>query len=260
VIGTCSGEPVLRVERLSVSYGALLALDNVSWDVCGGEILGIIGPNGAGKSSCYDAVTHLVPHQGRVILCGEDVSMVPAHVLPQRGLKRTFQQNAFFHDLTVLDNMVCALQDRYGTGLLASVLLPFTQVRRRTAAVGDATRRLVRFGVPAEYHGLKPTSMPYGVQRMLSIALAYGSGARTLLLDEPAAGLGGGDMARLVQLLINLKSEGLALVVIEHHMDLIMTVANRIVVLDQGRSIATGTPREIQADDRVLEAYLGRRQ
>ena len=253
-------EPILRVEDLGVSYGALVALEGVSWDVRGGEILGIIGPNGAGKSSCYDAVTHLVRRRGRVVLGGEDVSTVPPHRLAARGLKRAFQQNAFFHDLTVLENMLCVLQDRHGTGLLASTLLPFKQAGRQAAAIEDARHRLTRFGVPAEYHGRKPTGVPYGVQRMLSIALAYGGGARALLLDEPAAGLGGADMARLVELLVDLKTEGLALVVIEHHMDLIMTVASRIVVLDQGRLLATGTPREIQADERVLEAYLGRLQ
>jgi branched-chain amino acid transport system ATP-binding protein len=255
-----AGEPILRVEGLSVSYGALLALSDVSWDVRAGEILGIIGPNGAGKSSCYDAVTHLVRRQGRVILCGADVSMVPAHSLAELGLKRAFQQNAFFHDLSVLENMVCVLQGRYGSSLMASTLLLLTQAHRRAAAIKDATQRLVRFQVPVEYHRLKPTSVPYGVQRMLSIALAYGAGARVLLLDEPAAGLGGADMARLVDLLVELKSEGLALVIIEHHMDLIMAVANRILVLDQGRFLATGTPREIQANERVLEAYLGRLQ
>ena len=132
----------LRVEGLSVSYGALLALNDVTWDVRGGEILGIIGPNGAGKSSCYDAVTHLIPRQGRVTLCGEDVTTMPPHRLAERGLKRAFQQNAFFHDLTVLENMVCVLQDQYGTGLLASTLFPLRQARRRAAAVEDAMQRL----------------------------------------------------------------------------------------------------------------------
>lgn len=253
-------EPILRVESLGVTYGALVALDEVTWSVGAGEILGIIGPNGAGKSSCYDAVTHLVRRRGRVFLNGEEVTGTAPYRLAERGLKRAFQQNAFFHELTVLENMVTVLQDRYGTGLLATALLPFTQVRRRVDAVEDASRRLTRFGIPEIYHHLKPTNIPYGTQRMLSIALAYGSGARALLLDEPAAGLGGADMTHLINLLISLKNEGLAVVVIEHHMDLIMSVADRIVVLEQGRMLATGTPHEVQSDPRVLEAYLGRAQ
>ncbi|HEX2137165.1 MAG TPA: ATP-binding cassette domain-containing protein [Microvirga sp.] len=252
--------PVLRVEGLGVNYGALVALDEVSWSVGSGEILGIIGPNGAGKSSCYDAVTHLVRRRGRVFLNGEEVTQTAPHLLAERGLKRAFQQNAFFHEMTVLENMVTVLQDRYGTGLLAATLLPLAEARRRAEAIEDARQRLVRFGIPETYHGLKPTNIPYGIQRMLSIALAYGSGARVLLLDEPAAGLGGVDMTHLVNLLISLKEEGLAVVVIEHHMDLIMSVADRIVVLEQGRLLATGTPQEIQSDARVLEAYLGRAQ
>jgi branched-chain amino acid transport system ATP-binding protein len=251
-------KPVLRVEGLGVNYGALVALDDVSWSVGAGEILGIIGPNGAGKSSCYDAVTHLVGRRGRVILADEDVSLLPSHRLAERGLRRAFQQNAFFDHLTVLENMVAVLQDLHGADLMSCLLLPRYAARWRRAAMEDAAQRLVRFGVPAEYHGLKPIHIPYGMQRMLSIALAYGSGARVLLLDEPAAGLGGADMVRLVELLVGLKQERLALVVIEHRMDLIMSVADRIVVLDQGRMLAIGAPREIQADSRVLEAYLGR--
>ena len=251
---------LLRVEDLGVSYGALVALDGVSWSVDSGEILGIIGPNGAGKSSCYDAVTNFVRRRGRIALAGEDVSGVPPHRLAELGLKRAFQQNAFFDQLSVLENMVAVLQDAQGTGLPSSVFLPRSAAHRRRRAAADAAARLVRFGVPAEYHALKPSDIPYGIQRMLSIALAFGSGARVLLLDEPAAGLGGADMSRLVHLLLRLKREGLALVVIEHHMDLIMSVADRILVLDQGRMLAAGTPREIQGDPRVLEAYLGRQQ
>lgn len=252
--------PALRVEGLGVRYGALVALEGVGWDVHPGELLGIIGPNGAGKSSCYEAVTAMVRREGRVFLAGEDVTGVPAHGLAGRGLKRAFQQNAFFDDLTVLDNMVAVLGGRAHAGLLASVFAPAAAARRRSEAERFAADQLVRFGVPAAYHALKPREIPYGVQRMLSIALAFGDGASVLMLDEPAAGLGGEDMARLIALLSDLKRQGVAVVLIEHHMDLIMAVADRICVLDLGRQLALGVPAEIQHDERVLEAYLGKKQ
>jgi branched-chain amino acid transport system ATP-binding protein len=249
---------MLQVEGLGVRYGALVALEDVAWHVGAGEILGIIGPNGAGKSSCYDAATHMTQRTGRVMLDGHDVTGVPAHGLAALGLKRAFQQNAFFAGLSVLDNMVAVLQRDGGAGLLESLLLPWREARLRRRLQAEAATLLERFGVPQEMHALRPGNIPYGSQRMLSIALAWGRGAKVLMLDEPAAGLGGADMARLCDLLRHLRDEGAALVVIEHHMDLIMSVADRIVVLEQGRRLATGTPREIQGDARVLEAYLGR--
>ena len=248
----------LRVEGLGVSYGALVALQGVDWEVHPGEILGIIGPNGAGKSSCYDATTNMVRHRGRVLLYGEDVTDVPPHRLADMGLKRAFQQNAFFGDLSVVDNVIAALQDAHGTNLIASVFAPWRELSKRQSVHAEATALLERFGVPRQMHDLKPGNIPYGIQRMLSIALAHGAGARVLMLDEPAAGLGGDDMRRLRDLLISLKRDGLALVVVEHHMDLIMSVADRIVVIDQGRPLAVGTPHAVQSDERVLEAYLGR--
>lgn len=247
--------PALRVQGLGVRYGALVALEGVSWEVREGELLGIIGPNGAGKSSCYDAVSALLPRSGSVHLHGRDISGVPAHGLARLGIKRAFQQNAFFDQLTVSENMVAALG---GTAsLAASILRPLSAARRARALRDEASLRLTRFGLPRECHALHPNEISYGMQRMLSIALAYGSGAKVLLLDEPAAGLGGTDMAALTALLRSLKDEGLALVVIEHHMDLIMSVADRICVLNLGRPLACGTPADIRRDPLVLQAYLG---
>ena len=250
--------PALQVEGLRVAFGALVALEDVSWEVRPGEILGIIGPNGAGKSTCYNAATHMVRREGRVSLMGEDVTDVPPHRLAARGLRRAFQQNAFFGDLTVLENMVAVLQDEHGASLARAVFRPFATHRDALATREAAAAALVRMGVPERYHAAYPGETPYGVQRMLSIALANGAGAKILMLDEPAAGLGGADMAELVTLLQSLRAEGMALVVIEHHMDLIMSVTDRIVVLDQGRMIASGPPEEVRRDPRVLEAYLGR--
>ncbi|MCD0504486.1 ABC transporter ATP-binding protein [Bordetella petrii] len=256
--GAAQAGPVLTVDGLGVRYGALVALQDVSWEVRAGELLSIIGPNGAGKSSCYDAVTALIPRSGRVHLHGRDITNVPPYRLASLGLKRTFQQNAFFDDLSVRDNMMAMLGDEAHAGLWASAANPFMAARRRAQARGYAERLLERFRIPAQCHALRPKEISYGMQRMLSIALAYGKGASVLLLDEPAAGLGGADMAELVRLLAELKAEGMAVVVIEHHMDLVMAVADRIFVLDLGRPLACGTPSSIRNDPRVLEAYLGK--
>jgi branched-chain amino acid transport system ATP-binding protein len=252
------GADVLRVENLTVQYGALIALRNVSWKVRAGEILGIIGPNGAGKSSCFAAVTNAVRHRGRTYLAKDDVTDIKTYDLAGRGLRRTFQQNSFFGELTVLQNAVASIVREVSTGLAASLFLPWREMATRRHAELIARQLLDFFGIAAQYHDKLPGDIPYGVQRLLSVALAYGAGSRALLLDEPAAGLGGGDMQKLADVLIDLRKRGTALVVIEHHMDLIMSIADRIVMIDQGVILATGTPAEIQRDEKVREAYLGR--
>ncbi|HEX2887720.1 ABC transporter ATP-binding protein [Vineibacter terrae] len=255
---TGAAAPLLRVEGLTVRYGALTALSDMSWHVEAGEILGIIGPNGAGKSSCFAAVTNAVSRSGEVWLDGERVTGLPTHRLAQRGLRRTFQQNAFFGELSLLENAMAAMLHEHSTPLGRSILLPWQEAAVRRRAQAAAAALLTSFGIAPDDHGKRPGDIAYGTQRLLSVVLSYGAGARALLIDEPAAGTGGGDMKRLADLLVDLRRRQVGVVVIEHHMDLIMAIADRIVVIDQGRKLAEGTPAEIQRNEAVLEAYLGR--
>jgi branched-chain amino acid transport system ATP-binding protein len=249
---------LLRVEGLTVRYGALTALNDMSWQVEAGEILGIIGPNGAGKSSCFAAVTNAVRRQGHVHLAGRDVTDVPTYELARLGLRRTFQQNAFFGELTLLENAMAAMLLQHSTSLGRSIVMPWREAATRYEAERAAAAQLTSFGIAASDHGKHPGDIAYGTQRLLSVVLAYGAGAQALLIDEPAAGTGGPDMKRLADLLVDLRQRGVAVVVIEHHMDLIMAIADRIVVIDQGCKLAEGLPAEIQRNEAVLEAYLGR--
>ena len=206
---------VLQVTGLGVRFGGFQALQDVSWSAFAGKILGIIGPNGAGKSTCFQAATNMVRHAGKLVLDGRDVTSTAPNHLPRMGLRRTFQQNAFFGGMTVLQNMVGVLGEGRRASLAISVFAPWREVAGRHRLEAEARAHLLQYGVPASSHGRLPAELPYGTQRMLSIALACAPGVRAVLLDEPGAGLGGADMEALATLLRRLRDDGVAVVLIE---------------------------------------------
>ena len=249
----------LTLNAVTKSFGANTVVENFNFAVEKGEFISFLGPSGCGKTTVLRMIAGFeTPSDGRITIDGQDVTDVPASRLAALGLRRAFQQNAFFTDMTVLDNMISVIQPSYGTGLLRAILRPVSEYRRAAQARDFAVQALIDMGIGPEFHDRLPGEIPYGTQRMLSIALANGTGARILLLDEPAAGLGGDDMRRLCDRLLALRAAGMAIVIIEHHMDLIMQITDRIVVLDRGRLLAYGTPAKIRSNPAVLEAYLGR--
>ena len=248
----------LAVVDLSIAFGGLAALSGVSFEAADGEILALIGPNGAGKSTIFNVVTGLYrPSAGAVTFDVVDLLRLPPHEIARHGVARTFQNTEVFKPLSALDNVLVGEHRRLRAGPLAALAWLPRVAREEREARARARALLERLGL-TDVADVEAGSLPLGRQKRLEMARALATGPRCLLLDEPAGGLNPTETRALMELIVRLRDElSLTIVIVEHDMDLVMSISDRVVVLHHGKKIAEGKPREIAGDPAVLDAYLG---
>lgn len=243
---------VLQVEGLAKHFGGIRAVEDVSFAVHEGEILGIIGPNGCGKSTLFNCILgQLTPTSGRVRLDGQDVTGLTPEAMNRRGVSRTFQLLQVFPELSVRENLILAGQEHRGT-MLSRLFGP------RDAGLTAEAERMIGFFRLGQLADAKAGGLSYGQQKLLDAAMAFMAGPRLVLLDEPAGGVNLTMLGDLKERLKVMNAEaGATFVVIEHNMDFVMSLCTRVVVMAEGRVLAVGTPAEVRANPAVIDAYLG---
>lgn len=247
----------LSLTDVSVHFGGLQALSEVSFDLKAGEILSLIGPNGAGKTTVFNVITGVYSISGgSVVYDGESLTGLRPHQILEKGIARTFQNIRLFTAMTALENVMVARHCRTRATVLGSILRPPSQ-RREEAETRERAMRALAFAGLSEYADTVAKNLPYGLQRRLEIARALGSDPHTILLDEPAAGLNPSESRELMATIGRIAETGVNVLLVEHDMSVVMNISDRVVVLDHGALICQGSPDEVRCDGAVIEAYLG---
>jgi len=248
---------VLELDHVTLRFGGLTALDDVSFDIRRGEILGLIGPNGAGKTTCFNVMTGVYrPTSGEVKFLGESLLRKKRFQITKLGIARTFQNIRLFKSMTALENVQVGADAHHTTGVL-SALFRLPKHRREEAEGNERAMELLGFMGLRDKADELAANLSYGDQRRLEIARAMATDPKLLCLDEPAAGFNPAEKAKLMELIRRVRDEGYTVLLIEHDMRLVMGVTDRIVVLEFGKKIAEGAPAEIRDNPAVIAAYLG---